>query len=173
MAREHEDPRLELSIERKRHVHRHLIAVKIRIECRAHHGVDADRLSLHENRLKCLDAEPMKSRGAIEQNRMPVDDIFQNLPHLLPLLVHHLLGALDGLDQPAFDQLSDNKRLEELDGHILRQPALVEFQLRSQCDGRRRCRGNFQEHRWWLDLEEAWRRFTGSNRSHRPGDQRE
>src|SRR5207249_2538838 len=49
----------------------------------------------------------------------------------------------------------------------------MEFHVRSQRDGWRRCRGNFQEHRWWHDLEETWRRFTRSDRSHWFGDQRD
>src|SRR5712692_8827851 len=42
---DHQQPRLELALERERHVHGHLVAVEVGVERRAHERVDADRLA--------------------------------------------------------------------------------------------------------------------------------
>jgi len=111
VAREHKDPGFQLRIERQRHVDGHLIAVEVCIECRAHHGMDADGLSLHEHRLEGLNAETVEGRSTVQQHGVAVDDVLQDLPHFGSLLIHHLFGALHGLDNAAFDQLPDDERL--------------------------------------------------------------
>ena len=136
VARQHQDARLELGIERQRHMHGHLVAVEVGVERRADHRMDPDRLAFHQHRLERLDAEAMQRRGPVQKHRMPVDDMLEDLPDLGSLLVHHLLGALDGLHHPALDELANDERLEELDGHVLRETAFMEPQLGSDHDHR-------------------------------------
>ena len=69
-ARQHQHTCLELRLERQRHVHRHLVAVEVGVERRADERVDSDRLTLDEHRLESLDAESMKRRRAVQQDRM-------------------------------------------------------------------------------------------------------
>ncbi len=136
MARQHQDPCLELRIERQRHVHSHLIAVKVGVERRTHHRVNADGLAFDQDRLERLDAETVQRWSAVQQNRMPVDDVLKNLPHLGALLVHHFLCALHRLHDTTFDQFADDERFKELDGHVFREAAFVQLQLGSHHDHR-------------------------------------
>ena len=133
---EHEDGSLDLRLGRERDVNGHLVAVKVGVERRADQGMDLDRFALHQHRLEGLNAQPMERGSAVEQHRMVADDVFENVPHhgLLPL--DHFLGRLDGgalagLLQPVIDE-----RLEELKRHLLRQPALVQLELRTDDDHR-------------------------------------
>src|SRR5580658_11125220 len=78
----------------------------------------------------------MEGRRTIEQHRVLRDDLFEDVPHLGTLLLHHLLGALDGVDVPALFELVVDERLEELDRHLLRQTALMKLQRRPDDDDR-------------------------------------
>src|ERR1700678_1438011 len=64
------------------------------------------------------------------------DALFEDVPHLGTLLLHHLLGALDGVDVSALFQLVVDERLEELDRHLLRQTALVQLERGADDDDR-------------------------------------
>ena len=136
VAREHEDARLELGVVRERHVDGHLVAVEVSVEGRTHHRVDADGLAFDQDRLERLDAETVQRGGAVQEHRVPVNDVLQDLPDLGTLLVDHLLGALHRLDQAALDELADDERLEELDRHVLREAALMELELGTDDDDR-------------------------------------
>src|SRR5688500_19727641 len=46
--------------------------------------------------------------------RSLADDVLQEVPHLGALLLHHLLGRLDGGDQPFLLQLAVDEGLEQL-----------------------------------------------------------
>ncbi len=78
----------------------------------------------------------MERRGPVEHHRVPVDHLLEDVEHVGRPAVHHLLGALDRLDDPALDELPDDERLEQLDGHLLREAALVEPELRPDDDDR-------------------------------------
>ena len=62
----HQHPRFELTLERQRNVHRHLIAVEVGVERSTDKGVYPNRLPLNQHRLERLNAEPMKRGGPIE-----------------------------------------------------------------------------------------------------------
>ena len=53
----------------ERHVDGHLVAVEVGVEGRAYERVKLDGAAVDENRLESLDAEPVKRRGAVEQNK--------------------------------------------------------------------------------------------------------
>ncbi len=133
---EHQHLRLHLRFHGERHVHRHLIAVEVGVEGRADQRVDLDGLALDEQGLEGLDAEAVEGRGPVEQHRVLLDDLLQDVPHFRPLLLHVLLGRLDRRGHPAVLELAEDERLEQLERHLLGQPALVELQVRPHHDDR-------------------------------------
>ena len=133
---QHQDARLRLGLRRQRQVHRHLVAVEVGVEGVADERVDLDRLALDEQRLERLDAQAVQRGGAVEQHGVLVDDLLEHVPHLADHRVDHLLGRLDVLRGLALDQARHDERLEQLERHDLRQPALVQLQVRAGDDHR-------------------------------------
>ena len=136
VRREHQHRGLDLRLGRQRNVHRHLVAVEVCVERGADQRMDPDGLAFDEHRLERLDAQAMQRRRAVQQNRVLLDDFFEDVPHFGLLLLDHLLRLLDGRHQPALFELVVDERLEQLERHLLRQPALVQLQLRSDDDDR-------------------------------------
>ena len=87
-------------------MHGHLVAVEVGVEGRADQRVDLDGLALDQDRLEGLDAQAVQRGGAVQQHRVLVDDVLQEVPDLGALLLDHLLGGLDGGDQPFLLQLA-------------------------------------------------------------------
>ena len=112
----------------------HLVAVEVGVERRRDERVDADGLALDEDRLERLDAEAVERRRAVEHHRVPLDHLLEDVEHVGGAAVDDLLRALDRLHDAALDELADDERLEELDGHLLREPALVQPELRPDDD---------------------------------------
>ena len=133
---DHQHPRLGLSLRRERQVHGHLVAVEVRVERVADQRVDLDRLALDEHRLERLDAEPVERRRAVQQHRVLRDHLLEDVPDLGHHRLDHLLGGLDVLDRLALDEPAHDERLEQLERHELRQPALVELHVRAGHDDR-------------------------------------
>src|SRR6266699_2019016 len=136
VGRDHEQPALNLALERERHVHGHLIAVEVGVERGAHERMDPDRLAFHQHRLERLDAQAVQRGRAVQEHRVVLDDFFQDLVHFRGLLFDDLLGPLDRLGDPLLHQLVDDERLEQLHRHGLGEPALVQPQLRAHHDHR-------------------------------------
>ena len=132
----HQHPRLHLSLDGERDVDGHLVAVEVGVERGADQRVQLDRLALDQHRLEGLDAEAVQRGRAVQQDRVLADDLLEDVPHLGALVLHHLLRALDGGDVPLLLELVVDERLEQLEGHDLRQAALVELQLRADDDHR-------------------------------------
>ena len=82
-------------------------------------------LALDEHGLEGLDPQ-VGASGAVEQDRVLVDDLLEHIPDLRDHRVDHLLGRLDVLRILALDELSHDERLEQLERHELGQPALVQ-----------------------------------------------
>src|SRR6516165_8915518 len=112
----------------------HLVPVKIRVVSGTDERVDPDRLSLDEHRFKSLDREPVQGRSTIQQNGMTLRDFVQDIPDLWCLAFDHLLGAAYRVDVTKLLQSSNDERLEQNKSHFLRQPALVELELRTDDD---------------------------------------
>ena len=87
-------------------------------------------------RLERLDAEAVQRRRPVQQHRVLVDDLLEDVPDLRDHRVDHLLGSLDVLDGLALDEPAHDERLEQLERHQLRQAALVELQRRTRDDHR-------------------------------------
>ncbi len=117
-------------------MHGHLVAVEVRVERVADERVDLDRLALDEHRLEGLDAQTVQRGRAVQEHRVLVDDLFEDVPDLRDHRVDHLLGRLDVLDGLALDEAGHDERLEQLERHQLRQAALVQAQRRAGHDDR-------------------------------------
>ena len=124
----HEHARFHLRFDRERHVDGHLVTVEVGVERRADERVKLDGLAFDEDGLERLDAEAVKRRRAVQENRVLADDLFEDVPNLGTLLLHHLLRRFDGVDVTALFELVVDERLEELERHLLRQAALVQLQ---------------------------------------------
>ena len=115
---------------------RHLVAVEVRVERGADERVDLDRRALDEDRHERLDAEAVERRGAVQQDRVVLDDLFEDVPDLGPDALDDALRALDVVGEALLDELAHDERLEQLERHLLRQAALVELELRPDDDDR-------------------------------------
>ncbi len=113
-----EHARFHLRLDRERHVDGHLVTVEVGVERRADERVKLDGLAFDEDGLERLDAEAVERRGAVQENRVLADDLFEDVPDLGALLLHHLLRALDGVDVAALFELVVDERLEELERHL-------------------------------------------------------
>ncbi len=115
-------------------MHGHLVPVEVGVERRANQRVDLDRAALHQNRLERLDAEPVQSGCAVEQDRVVLDHLFEDVPDLRAGAFGHPLGALDVMGVALHDERVHYQRLEQLKRHALGKTALVQFQLRADDD---------------------------------------
>ena len=98
--------------------------------------MDPDRLALDEDGLERLDAEAVERRRAVQEDGMLADDFLEDVPHFRPLLLDHLLRLLDRGDETSLFELVVDERLEQLERHLLGQPALVQLQLGADDDDR-------------------------------------
>src|ERR1700689_4341031 len=115
---------------------RHLIAVEVGVVRDAYQRMKLNRLAFDQHRLERLDAESMQGGRAIEEHRMLADNLGEDIPNVLALLLDHLLGALDSRDVALFFELVVDERLEQLERHLLGQTALMEPQLGADHDDR-------------------------------------
>src|SRR5215217_8928623 len=133
---EHEDAGLGLRLRAQGHVHRHLVAVEVRVEGGTDQRVDLDGLTLHEHRLESLNAEAVERRRAVQEHGVLLYDVFEDVPNLGTEPLDHLLGAPDIWCQGPVNEDLHHERLEELDGHQAWEAALVHLQARTDHDDR-------------------------------------
>ena len=136
VVRQHEEAGLGLRLHRKGHVNGHLVAVEVGVVGGTHQRVELERLALHQHRLKGLDAQAVQRRRAVEQHRVLLDDLLEDVPHLGTALFDHALGVLAVVRLLERHQPLDHEGLEQLEGHFLGQAALVELELRADDDHR-------------------------------------
>ena len=106
-------------------MHGHLVTVEVGVERLADERVNLNGLALDQHRLERLDAETVKRRCTVEEHRVLLDDLAEDVPHLGAAPLDHPLGGLDVLSQVEIDQALHDEGLEQLEGHDLRQPTLV------------------------------------------------
>ncbi len=128
---EHQKPCFCLGLRGQGHVHRHLVAVEVRVVGGADQGMQLNRPAFHQNWLEGLDAQSVQGGGPVEQHGMLFNDLLHNVPHFRAHPVHHLLGAFDVVGNTLFHKLLHDKGLKQLQGHFLGQAALVEAQFRT------------------------------------------
>ena len=78
----------------------------------------------------------MQGRGTVQHNRVALDDILEDVPYLRIQTVNHLLRILNVVGLTRLYQLLHHERLKQLEGHLLRNTALIDLQLRSYDDNR-------------------------------------
>ena len=117
-------------------MHRHLVAVEVRVVSGANERMNSDRFAFDQQRLESLDRKTMQSRRAVQQHRMSSRHFFQNIPDLRRLALDHLLRAADRVDVAEILEPPNDERLEKNERHLLRQTALMQFQFRTDDDDR-------------------------------------
>ncbi|CRR36469.1 hypothetical protein PAERUG_P54_1_London_24_VIM_2_04_13_02269 [Pseudomonas aeruginosa] len=130
----HQRARFQLGLEGQRNVDGHLVTVEVGVVRGTDQRVQLDRLAFDEDRLERLDAQTVQGRRTVQENRMLADDFGENVPDLGQLALDHFLGGLDGGGHATTFQLAEDERLEQLQGHLLRQTALVQAQGRAHGD---------------------------------------
>ena len=142
----HEHVRFGLRLDRQREVDGHLVAVEVGVEAGADERVHLDGVAFDEHGLEGLDAHSVEGRRAVEENRVLVDHLFEDVPDLGVAALEHALGALDGVGEPVVLEAADDEGLVELKGDLLGKAALVELELGADNDdgarpsSRRACR---------------------------------
>ena len=136
MRGEHQDRSFDLRFGRERDVHSHLVAVEVRVEGGADERVDLDGLAFDEHRLKRLDTKAVQGWGAVQQDRVILDDLFQDVPDDGFLHLNHLFGLLDGGAVAGLLEAVVDEGLEELERHLLGQAALVQLEVGTDDDDR-------------------------------------
>ena len=96
--------------------------------------MDLDRGSLDEDRHEGLDAQPVERGGAVQEDRVVLDDLLEDVPDGRVHPLDDALRALDVVGEALLHQLAHHERLEQLEGHLLGQAALVELELRPDHD---------------------------------------
>ena len=129
VRREHQLACLLLRRLGERHMDRHLVAVEVGVERRTNERMNADCRTLDEHRHERLDAESVQGWGAVEQHRVILDHVGEHLPHHVGGALGEALGALDVVRMAELNELTHDEWLEEFEGHLLWDAALVQLQL--------------------------------------------
>ena len=106
-------------------MHRHLIAVEIRIVGRTNQRMNSNGIALDQLRFESLHRQPMERRGAIQENRMFPSYFVQGVPDNRFFTLNHLLRRADRVHLPQLFQAPNNERFKQNQSHFLRQTALV------------------------------------------------
>ena len=114
----------------------HLVAVEVGVERRTNERVDADCGTLDEHRHERLDTESVQGWSAVEEHWVILDHVGQDLPHHVSGALSEALGALDVVRMAELNELAHDEWLEELEGHLLWNAALVQLQLWADHDDR-------------------------------------
>ena len=114
----------------------HLVTIKVGVEGGTCQRMELDSLTLYQLGLEGLDTETVQCRSTVQQHRMTLHHILQDIPDNGFTAVNYLLGALHRLDNAALDEFADNERFVELCSHQLGQTALAHLQLGTHDDNR-------------------------------------
>ena len=115
-------------------MNRHLVTVEVGVVSGTNQWVNPDRVSFDENRLKCLDGKTVQGGSPVQQNGVSLGHFFENIPNLGSLPLDQFLGASNRVDVAHFLEPTNDEWLEKHQRHLLGQPALVQFQIRSNHD---------------------------------------
>ena len=103
----------------------HLVSIEVCVECGTYKRMKLNRLTLYEDRLKCLDTESVQRGSAVQHNRMLLDHIFEYIPYLRFQAFHHFLRALDIMRNAVHHKFLHHKGLEQLQCHLFWKTALI------------------------------------------------
>src|SRR5919106_313221 len=94
-------------------------------------GLTTGEPSAADSRLRVESMSSFASRCAVV-----ADDLLEHVPHLGSHALDDALGTLDVMGEALLDELAHDERLEQLERHLLGQPALVELELGADHDDR-------------------------------------
>ncbi len=134
IRRKHQQTRLGLRLGRKRHMHSHLVTVKVGVISRTNQRVNFQSAALNQNRLKSLNTQAVQRRRTVQQNWVFTDNVLQNVPNLRPHTLHHAFGAFDIMRHTVMHKPFHHKGLKQLQRHFLGQAALMHLQFRANHD---------------------------------------
>ena len=117
-------------------VNSHLVTVEVGVERSTCQRMELDSLTLDELRLECLDRQTVKCRRTVQENRMTLHDILQDVPDYWLTAVNDFLCALYRLHDAALNKLSDDEWFVKLRSHLLWQTYLTHIQLGTHNDNR-------------------------------------
>ena len=135
-GREHHLAGLVLGGLAEGHVDGHLVAVEVGVEGEADERMDLDGRALDELGHEGLDAQAVQRGRPVEQHRVVLDDLLEDVPDLVVDALHDALGALDVVGEALLHELAHDEGLEELEGHLLGQAALVQLEVGADDDDR-------------------------------------
>ena len=115
-------------------VNRHLVTVKVSVECCTCERVQLNGLAFDQLGLERLDTQTVQRWCTVEQYRVSLHDVFKDVPNDRVLGVDDFLRGLHRFDDAALNHLADDERLVQLGGHVLRQSAFVKLQVRPYYD---------------------------------------
>ena len=95
-----------------------------------------DRLAFDQHRLERLDAQAVQRRRAVQQDRVLLDHLFEDVPHHRRAGLDLFLRRLDGGGDAHRLQAREDERLEQFQRHQLGQAALVQLERRAHHDDR-------------------------------------
>ena len=134
MRAEHEELCLEDRLVGEGQMDSHLVAIEVGVEAGTGQRMELYSLTLDHLRLERQDTMTVQCRSTVEEHRMSLHYVFENLVDLRITTVNDFLGRLNGLYLSALEELTDDKRLVELSRHLFRQTALVHLKLRTYDD---------------------------------------
>ena len=111
-------------------------SVEVGVERTADERADLDRPALDEDGLERLDGETVQRGRAVQKHGMLFDDLFEDVPDKILALFHRALRALDVVALVRLDEPLHHEGLEELDRHLLRETALINFEFGTDDDDR-------------------------------------
>ena len=132
----HHQTGFRLRLYRQGQMDSHLVTVKVGIVRSANQRMQRDGTSFGQNRLKCLDAQTVQRRCAVQEYRMLFDDFFQDIPYFRSRPFYHAFSGTDIQGGIVILQTFHNERFEKFQRHFFRQAALVHLHLGTYHDYR-------------------------------------
>ena len=117
-------------------MHGHLVAIKVRVVRGANQRMNPNRLAFDQHRLKGLYRKTVQRGSAVQQHRMPLGYLLQNIPHLGCLALNQFLGRAHRVHIAELLEAPNDERLEQHKRHLLGQTALMQLQLGTNDDHR-------------------------------------
>jgi len=136
VALKHQDLSLEHGFIAQREVNSHLVAIEVGIERGTCQRVKLNGLTLDEFRLECHHRKTVERGSTVEEHRVTLHDILEDVPNDGFAAIDDLLGTLHGLYDTALNELANDERLVKLCRHQLRETALANLQLGTDNDNR-------------------------------------
>ncbi len=133
---EHQELCLENRFVGQRQVNGHLVTIEVGVESGASQRVQLNSLTLNHLRLESQYTMTVQGRCTVQQYGVSLHYVLQNFVNHRLTAVDNLLGRLNGLDDTALDEFTNDERLIQFRCHLLRKTALVHLQLRTYHDNR-------------------------------------